>query len=113
MLNGGYRGDQRSEDSGVSSNDVTAKAGPEPESRAGRARLVRGPRARDSSILAKLCFVARPSVKMRPFAKSRTRHASDVVWHLALGKRRGYSENFRAAEAGRSRNLQARTSYIP
>ncbi|GBP27987.1 Probable RNA-directed DNA polymerase from transposon BS [Eumeta japonica] len=38
---------------------------------------------------------------------------SDVVWHLALGKRRGYSENFRAAEAGRSRNLQARTSYIP
>ncbi|GBP11946.1 hypothetical protein EVAR_72610_1 [Eumeta japonica] len=25
----------------------------------------------------------------------------------------GYSENFRAAEAGRSRNLQARTSYIP
>ncbi|GBP56480.1 hypothetical protein EVAR_42672_1 [Eumeta japonica] len=38
---------------------------------------------------------------------------SDVVWHLALGKRRGYSENFRAAEAGRLRNLQARTSSGP
>ncbi|GBP82289.1 hypothetical protein EVAR_86643_1 [Eumeta japonica] len=38
---------------------------------------------------------------------------SDVVWYPALGKRRGYSENFRAAEAGRSRNLQARTSYVP
>ncbi|GBP40865.1 Putative nuclease HARBI1 [Eumeta japonica] len=37
----------------------------------------------------------------------------DVVWYLALWKRRGYSENFRAAEAGRSRNLQARTSYVP
>ncbi|GBP05829.1 hypothetical protein EVAR_5126_1 [Eumeta japonica] len=28
------------------------------------------------------------------------------------GKRRGYSENFRTAEAGRSRNSQARTSFI-
>ncbi|GBP95109.1 RNA-directed DNA polymerase from mobile element jockey [Eumeta japonica] len=37
---------------------------------------------------------------------------SDVVWYLALGTR-GYSENFCVAEAGRSRNLQARTSYIP
>ncbi|GBP81684.1 hypothetical protein EVAR_63171_1 [Eumeta japonica] len=33
----------------------------------------------------------------------------DVEWHLALGKRRGCSYNFRGAEAGRSRDLQART----
>ncbi|GBP40136.1 hypothetical protein EVAR_20277_1 [Eumeta japonica] len=31
---------------------------------------------------------------------------------LALGKRRGDSQNFRAAKAGRSRNLQTRTSCI-
>ncbi|GBP36130.1 Probable RNA-directed DNA polymerase from transposon BS [Eumeta japonica] len=36
-----------------------------------------------------------------------------MSYGILLWETPGYSENFRAAEAGRSRNLQARTSYIP
>ncbi|GBP81124.1 hypothetical protein EVAR_88222_1 [Eumeta japonica] len=52
-------------------------------------------------------------IGLGPMLSGYMNHRSDVVWYLALGKRPGYSENFRVAEAGRSRNLQARTSYIP
>ncbi|GBP40288.1 Probable RNA-directed DNA polymerase from transposon BS [Eumeta japonica] len=36
-----------------------------------------------------------------------------MSYGILLWETPGYSENFRVAEAGRSRNLQARTSYIP